>query len=409
MGVVQRASGSGTVSGDFSVTLPAASSASNRVVVIITGNTAVATPTGWTLRTSQVNYMGHYLWDRAGGSASYTFNASGQVTWFIEEVEAGVYVSALSQNDSTGSGSYSTPNLTPTAGERHLLTSLGSTHASSARTLSGWTGGFVEQADLCVATADFPMGGYADQEVTANGSTAYGTTGTYSLTSPGRTAIIGAYETSSGGGVTATPTGIASGLTFGAVVVALALAVSPTGVATTEAFGTPTATTTLTASLTGIASAEAFGAPVVTIPITASPAGVASGETFGTPAAIIPITATPDGIGTGETFGALTVSTALTSSPTGIASIEAFGTVTVSMAGNVSPTGIPSAEAFGSPTAIVPITASPTGIGTGETFGSPTATGALTASPTGISTGETFGTPTVAMALTATPDRKSVV
>ena len=80
MGILQQSSG--TFSGtSFTVTLPAATSAANRVVVFVAGNTIVNTPAGWALRTSQVNEMGHYHWDRAGSSATYAFtNSSGQST-----------------------------------------------------------------------------------------------------------------------------------------------------------------------------------------------------------------------------------------------------------------------------------------------------------------------------------------
>ena len=64
-GILQSNSGTFSSSGDFSVSLPSAPAAGNLVVVEIAGNNIVATPSGWTLRTSQVNYMGHYFWDRS--------------------------------------------------------------------------------------------------------------------------------------------------------------------------------------------------------------------------------------------------------------------------------------------------------------------------------------------------------
>lgn len=218
MGILQQATGTFNGNGNFSVALPAASSASNRVVVFIGGNTTVATPSGWTLRTSQVNFMGHYLWDRAGGSTSYTFNANGQLNWWIAEIEAGTYISGSGANNTAGADTYFTPNNTPTAGDRIVLASLGSvTSGSVVRTLSGWTNSFVEQSDSCVASADYPMQGVATLEVTANGTTAYSTTGTYSATSSGRSALIASYATSSGSAFTGSLALSGSGtLTFGA-------------------------------------------------------------------------------------------------------------------------------------------------------------------------------------------------
>jgi hypothetical protein len=207
--IVRQASGLVTGT-SFTATLPAASSSSNRVVCIFAGNTTVTTPTGWTLRTSQVNQMGHYLWDRAGGAASYAFtNSNGQGTWWIAEFQGNAYDTSTSANATASLNTYNTPNLTPAAGTRILVASLGSLTADSpgvARTLSGWTNGFVEQADLCQPTADYPMQGVAVLDNTAvNGTTVYSTTGTYSGNSVGRSAIIASYLTTG----TATPTAAA--------------------------------------------------------------------------------------------------------------------------------------------------------------------------------------------------------
>jgi hypothetical protein len=201
--IVQQASGTWTGT-SFTPTLPGASSASNAVVIVIAGNTTVTTPTNWALRQSQVNFMGHYLYDRAGvalTSIAMT-SAAGQGTWWIAEVTSGAHDISNSTNDSTVLGSYSTPALTPTTGTRILIASIASTSSASptvARTISGWTNGFVEQADLCQQSADFPMQGVAILDsVASTGATAYSTTGTFSDLSTGRSAIIASYVTSAG-------------------------------------------------------------------------------------------------------------------------------------------------------------------------------------------------------------------
>lgn len=197
MGILQQASGTFTGT-SFTPTLPATSSAANCVVLIVAGNTTVTTPAGWTLRTSQVNQMGHYLWDRQGVALASVAvsNSAGQGTWWIAEIAGGSYQNASSVNAASNATTYVTPSLTPTAGVRTLIASLGSTHATTARTISGWTNSFVEVADVCQATADFPMQGVAVRDdLTVNGSTAYSTTGTYSLSNGGRSAIIASYVT----------------------------------------------------------------------------------------------------------------------------------------------------------------------------------------------------------------------
>lgn len=201
MGILQQASG--TFNGaSFTATLPAASSASNTVVVIIGADTTVTTPASWALRTSQVNEMAHYLYDRAGvslTSVSFT-TATGPGTWWIFEVN-GAHVSSSSANNVNQASSYNTPNLTPTAGTRTLVASIGSLHNAATRTVSGWTSSFVEQVDVCATVTAFPQaGGAALVDQTVNGSTAYSTTATYSLPSTSKSAIIAAYASSAGGG-----------------------------------------------------------------------------------------------------------------------------------------------------------------------------------------------------------------
>ena len=188
MGIIQ--SGSGTSSGSsFTVALPAASQPSSRVVVIVAGNTIVNTPSGWTLRTSQVNEMGHYLFDRAGGGSSWTFtNSAGQITWVAVEVANGAYDKSASANNPGGSLVYATPAIAPAPGTV-TVASIGSTSTAGVRTVDSWTNGFVEVADLCYSGADYPMQGVA--QATGGASTQ----ATYSLSSGGRSAIIASYVT----------------------------------------------------------------------------------------------------------------------------------------------------------------------------------------------------------------------
>ena len=182
MALVEDAGAAFTVAGNFSVTLPAASSSANLLVVTIAGNMTVATPSGWTLRTSQVNDMGHYMWTRQGdGASSYTFNATGQGVWYIAEVAAGTYLTASGQNNVASASTYTTTSLTPTAGDRTMIASIGSlTPNNTNRTASAWLNSYVEESDFVQPTADRPMQATASLDVTANGSTAYSTGCTFS-------------------------------------------------------------------------------------------------------------------------------------------------------------------------------------------------------------------------------------
>lgn len=203
MGIVQQ--NSGTFNGtSFTPTLGATTQTGNTVYLIVAGNTTVTTPTNWTLRTSQVNFMGHYAYSRTGVALSSVSvsNASGQGTWWLFEVN-GAYDTSTSANSSSPATTYSTPALTPASGTRSVFASIASTadSGSTVRTVSGWTSSFVEQIDLCQATADAPMqGGAVLADITANGTTSYSTSATYSAASAGRSAIILSSASSAGGG-----------------------------------------------------------------------------------------------------------------------------------------------------------------------------------------------------------------
>jgi hypothetical protein len=184
------------------ITLPSATSASNLLVISIGADVTMQTLSGWTLRTSQVNDMGHYMWTKQGdGASSWTFTADASLpgVWYVEEIENGTYLTATGQNNVSSQTTYGTTTLTPTAGERRMLASIGSLHNSSTRTLSGWTNSYVEQSDQCSNVPARPLQGTAALEVTANGSTGYSTTATYSVTNTSKSALHGAFGTPSGG------------------------------------------------------------------------------------------------------------------------------------------------------------------------------------------------------------------
>lgn len=193
-GLLQQNSGvwSGT---SMAVTLSAGTNPSSTIALIVAGNTLVPTPAGWTLRESQVNEMGHYLFTRSGGTNSWSITTnSGMGTWYISEIANSTYDVSASANDMVGSMSYTTPTLTPTAGNRLLLASIGSNHGTDIRTVDNWTDSFTEVADVCyTVSADYPMQGVAMRTVVADGSTGYQTSADYSLGVAIRTAIITAF------------------------------------------------------------------------------------------------------------------------------------------------------------------------------------------------------------------------
>lgn len=198
-GILQQASGTWT-GATMEVSLPGATLATSTIALFIMGNTVIATPAGWTLRQSEVNNMGHYLFTRDGdGTNSWSVPANHAGTWYVAEIGNGEYDTSASANNVTDNTTYMTPNLTPTAGTRLVVASVGAAE-SRPMTMTGWTNDFVEVADVYVAAMDYPMQGVATRTVEANGSGSYATTATYEYNSNSRTAIIASFVTTGSGG-----------------------------------------------------------------------------------------------------------------------------------------------------------------------------------------------------------------
>ncbi len=193
-GILQQNTGIWTGTA-MSVTLPAPTGPSSILALFVAGNTVVPTPAGWTLRQSQVNIMGHYLFTRSGGANSWNITTNnGAGTWYAVEIANSTYDSGASGNDPWDDGTYATPSLVPSAGSRLLIASIGSvTDTSLVRTVSEWTDGFAEVADICNPTSDYPMQGVATLSMTADGSASVMTGVTFSSLSVGRSAIIAAF------------------------------------------------------------------------------------------------------------------------------------------------------------------------------------------------------------------------
>lgn len=166
------------------------------IVVLIFGNTTFTTPSGWTQRHNSVVNLGLYAYDRTGGgeaSFGFTAGATGSGQWHVWELSAGsTYVTGgLSQ--SGGATSYAIPGITPTAGDRHLLAAAGGTNSSTSLSVTAYNNSFVLGAGGQATGQDRPFSYKGERDVTANGSTSYGTTATFS------DATVGA----SGGGILA--------------------------------------------------------------------------------------------------------------------------------------------------------------------------------------------------------------
>ena len=176
---------SGTFNGtSFNVTRSTGSFGTGTVIVIaVFGNTVVNTPSGFTQRTSSVVNIGIYSFDKtgAGESSIAMTNSAGSGEWFVWELSAGsTWLTGLATQNTTTGTTFTTPGATPTAGDRHILAVAGGNGGGGARTINSFTNGFVEWADQQVTVQDWTFSAAADVDVTANGSTAYSTTATFS-------------------------------------------------------------------------------------------------------------------------------------------------------------------------------------------------------------------------------------
>ena len=110
---------------------------------------------------------------------------------------------------------------------------------------------------------------------------------------------------------------------------------APTGVGTGEAFGTPTITQTgggVTASPTSIASAEAFGSSTLSPgPVTASPNGIATALALGVPVSSALLSVASVGIASGEALGVPSTALLYTGAAVGIATLASVGTPVINI------------------------------------------------------------------------------
>lgn len=259
-------------------------------------------PAGFTESTGcrQHTFLGHYVWWKVatGGetSTTYTIGSNSPSCWATAEITGiapAPYDISAGQFNQTSGTSYTTPAITPSAGDRFLLASMGQTYSATQLTgVSGWLNGFVEVADVFTvrASGTRDLTSLASLGVTANGSTAYSTGASYNPGASSRTGIIAAFKVAASGGGTdanVTPSPVAAtaavpsssrsaGSTVAAAVVAAAVGILA-----------PQIQATSNATVTATPLAVAAGVPVPQ---------VASGSSATVTPAVIATTATAPGV-----------------------------------------------------------------------------------------------------------------
>jgi hypothetical protein len=148
-------------------------------------------PTGWTLNSNSTNatFFGQYVYTKiaAGGESSWnvTMNVAACLTWVVFEVagaEGSPFDGAAAQYVQSSGSTYTSANLTPTAGERLLIAVFaGSLNGTTLQGVTDWTNAFVEVADgwtKKVSGVNDTVG-VASRVVLADGTTSYNTGVTY--------------------------------------------------------------------------------------------------------------------------------------------------------------------------------------------------------------------------------------
>lgn len=214
--VVQSAEGTSTLA---TVTASFATTPTNGNIIVLcfAADDYNGTPNaGWTQSTGMAieggSYHGGYVWWKvaSGGSNSfqYTIGSASPSAWVLLEIsglDGSPYDVSNGQNVNASGYQYTTPSITPTAGDRFIVAAFGGSNAA-AGDISGdyvnWTNSFTHARSSgnpgTSGARDCIGVGY--RSVTANGSTSYSTGVDFPNTVQSRSGMIIAFKVASGGG-----------------------------------------------------------------------------------------------------------------------------------------------------------------------------------------------------------------
>ena len=221
--VVQSAEGTSTLA---TVTASFATTPTNGNIIVLcfAADDYNGTPNaGWTQSTGMAieggSYHGGYVWWKvaSGGSNSfqYTIGSASPSAWVLLEIsglDGSPYDVSNGQYVNASGYQYTTPSITPTAGDRFIVAAFGGSNAASGD-ISGdfvnWTNSFTHALSAgnpgTSGARDCIGVGY--RAVTANGSTPYSAGVDYPNTVQSRSGMIIAFKVASGGGGSQTLTG----------------------------------------------------------------------------------------------------------------------------------------------------------------------------------------------------------
>lgn len=200
---------------NVAATLPLPTSPGNRVVIAVTSNATLQTPSGFGVDRSQVNNNAEYRFGKAtgaGGETSWTIaptSGNAAIAGFVMEV-AGLTASPVDQVISAGSGTNSSTRSTGTtptttqAAEWLLASCAWSRGSGAVNSINdgSWTNGFTDVvkagggvAEVATSKGSGTNVGIALAERTVSSTGTFETTATLAASSPG-TAILVTYKIS---------------------------------------------------------------------------------------------------------------------------------------------------------------------------------------------------------------------
>ena len=154
--IVQQASGNTGTGTPTSIdpTLASNDTVGNWLILIVTSDATVSTPSGWALDKSQVNSAGHYVYRKATTGSDATWNIpvnSASSCWWVAEISGLDDTTPFDESASTGGVSGTTSRSTGTTGTTDTADEylIGSASQSTTGTPTGpgsWTNSFVQQA-----------------------------------------------------------------------------------------------------------------------------------------------------------------------------------------------------------------------------------------------------------------------
>lgn len=200
-----------TAASPASITLDTPATAGNMLVVVYGGDSYVASanrPAGFSEPAGgrQETFLGHYVWYKlaAGGETTFSATSSPTSTWCMIALElSGVAALDVSNGTflATGANTMDTPTVTPTAGGRFVVATIGASHNANFNPGQGaWTNGFTERADVATSLASGTRDNIAvaTLSLTANGvaGVSAGAAWDAEISPQSRTGIILAFQES---------------------------------------------------------------------------------------------------------------------------------------------------------------------------------------------------------------------